>query len=186
MDVEKLVKKELLTMRGRSATRQMPQLPPNAINLLAGDPDFDQPDFISDAVYKAMKEGKTHYSFTGEPDLKEAIADYYDKYGVTIAPKTQVQITSPWYLSGAMQSCSSAFPDKAALLIRTPASVASPTGYGVVRRRISSKTASSRSSPPMSPKMPSELITGMGSPWASNDNALNDQPSTPVVGSGAP
>ena len=94
MDVDKLVKKELLTMRGGSATRQMPQLPPNAINLLAGDPDFDQPDLISDAVYNAMKEGKTHYSFAGEPDFKEAIANYYGKYGVTVDPKTQVQITS--------------------------------------------------------------------------------------------
>jgi len=94
MNVDKLVKKELLTMRGGSATRQMPPLPPNAINLLAGDPDFDQPDFISDAVYNAMKEGKTHYSFAGEPDFKEAIANYYGMYGVTVDPKTQVQITS--------------------------------------------------------------------------------------------
>ena len=94
MNVDKLVKKELLALSGGSATRQMPQLPPTAINLLAGDPDFDQPDLINDAVYKAMKEGKTHYSFTGEPDLKEAIAQYYSKYGVTVDPKTQVHITS--------------------------------------------------------------------------------------------
>lgn len=94
MNVDKLVKKELLAMSGGAATRQMPQLPPNAINLLAGDPDFNQPDFINDAVYNAMKEGKTHYSFTGEPDFKEAIAKYYSKYGVTVDPKTQVQITS--------------------------------------------------------------------------------------------
>jgi len=70
MNVDKLIKKELLTMRGGSATRQMPQLPPN------------------------MKEGKTHYSFTGEPDFKEAVAKYYSKYGVTVDPKTQVKITS--------------------------------------------------------------------------------------------
>jgi len=94
MNVDKLIKKELLTMRGGSATRQMPQLPPNAINLLAGDPDFNQPDLINDAVYNAMKEGKTHYSFTGEPDFKEAVAKYYSKYGVTVDPKTQVKITS--------------------------------------------------------------------------------------------
>jgi aminotransferase len=41
-----------------------------------------------------MKAGETHYSFTGEPDFKEAIAKYYKKYGVDIDPKTQVLITS--------------------------------------------------------------------------------------------
>ena len=94
MNVDKLIKKELLAMSGGSATRQMPQLPPNTINLLAGDPDFNQPDLISDAVYKAMKEGQTHYSFSGDPDFKEAISKYYSKYGVTVEPKTQVHITS--------------------------------------------------------------------------------------------
>jgi aminotransferase len=94
MNVDKLIKKELFTMSDASATRQMPQLPPTAINLLAGDPDFDQPDFINNAVYNAMKTGKTHYSFRGEPEFKEAIAQYYGKYGVTIDPKTQVHITS--------------------------------------------------------------------------------------------
>ena len=80
---------------GGSATRQMPQLPPNTINLLAGDPvDFNQPDFMDDAVYNAMKEGQTHYSFHGEPEFKEAIAKYYSKYGVIVDPKTQIHITS--------------------------------------------------------------------------------------------
>jgi aspartate/methionine/tyrosine aminotransferase len=77
-----------------SATSQIPQIQPNTINLLAGDPDFNQPDLISDAVYKAMKEGKTHYSFTGDPDFKEAIAKYYSKYDVEVDPKTQIKITS--------------------------------------------------------------------------------------------
>ena len=74
MNVDKLIKKELLAMSDGNATRQMPQLPPNTINLLAGDPDFNQPDLISDAVYKAMKDGHTHYSFSGDPDFKEAIS----------------------------------------------------------------------------------------------------------------
>jgi aspartate/methionine/tyrosine aminotransferase len=41
-----------------------------------------------------MVTGHTHYSFTGEPDFKEAIAKYYEKYGVEIDGKTQVLITS--------------------------------------------------------------------------------------------
>ncbi|NIT56076.1 MAG: aminotransferase class I/II-fold pyridoxal phosphate-dependent enzyme, partial [Aliifodinibius sp.] len=64
------------------------------INLSAGDPDFDQPEFINRTVYEAMKAGYTHYSFTGEPDFKESIAKYYRKYGVDVDPMTQVSITS--------------------------------------------------------------------------------------------
>jgi aminotransferase len=94
MDLDNLIKKELVAMRGGSLTRQMPQLPPNTISLAAGDPDFNQPDFIIDAVYNAMKKGKTHYSYSGDPEFKEAIAKYYVKYGVTVDPKTQVHITS--------------------------------------------------------------------------------------------
>ncbi len=64
------------------------------INLGAGDPDFNQPEFINKAVYDAMVAGHTHYSFTGEPDFKAAIAKYYEKYGVKIDPKSQVVVTS--------------------------------------------------------------------------------------------
>ena len=52
MEVDKFVKKEILATGGGSLTRSMPPIPPNAINLLAGDPDF-----ISRAVYDAMREG---------------------------------------------------------------------------------------------------------------------------------
>ena len=57
MEVDKFVKKEILATGGGSLTRSMPPIPPNAINLLAGDPDFNQPEFISRAVYDAMREG---------------------------------------------------------------------------------------------------------------------------------
>ncbi len=96
MGVEKYAKKEvaaLMQMAG-SSTRSAVGPIEGMINLGAGDPDFDQPEFINKAVYEAMKAGETHYSFTGEPDFKEAIAKYYKKYGVDIDPKTQVLITS--------------------------------------------------------------------------------------------
>jgi aspartate/methionine/tyrosine aminotransferase len=92
--VDRFVKKELLAMGAGSMTRSMPPMPPDTINLLAGDPDFNQPELINKAVYEAMREGHTHYSFTGEPDFKQAIADYYGKYGVEVDPNTQIQITS--------------------------------------------------------------------------------------------
>jgi len=96
MGVEKYAKKEIVTLmklRG-SSTRSSAGAIEGMINLGAGDPDFDQPEFINKAVYDAMVAGQTHYSFTGEPDFKEAIAKYYKKYGVDVDPKTQVLITS--------------------------------------------------------------------------------------------
>jgi len=94
MDVDRFVKKEILAMGGGSLTRSMPPMPPDAINLLAGDPDFNQPEFIAKAVYDAMVEGHTHYAFGGDPAFKAAIADYYGKYGVEVDPAKQVLVTS--------------------------------------------------------------------------------------------
>ena len=96
MGVEKFAKKEvaaLMEARG-SLTRAAVGPIEGLINLGAGDPDFNQPEFINKAVYDAMKAGHTHYSFGGEPEFKEAIAEYYEKYGVSVDPKTQVLITS--------------------------------------------------------------------------------------------
>jgi aspartate/methionine/tyrosine aminotransferase len=92
MEVDKFVKKELLTAGAGSMTRSMPPMPPNAINLLAGDPDFNQPEFIAKAVYDAMIDGYTHYAFGGDPAFKAAIANYYGKYGVDVDPAKQVLV----------------------------------------------------------------------------------------------
>ncbi len=96
MGVEKYAKKEVAVLMKSAwgGTRSSMGPIEGLINLGAGDPDFDQPEFINKAVYDAMVDGYTHYSFTGEPDFKEAIAKYYEKYGVKIDPKTQVLITS--------------------------------------------------------------------------------------------
>lgn len=49
----------------------------SVINLTAGEPDFNTPDRIMEAAYKAMKEGKTKYTHTaGIPELRTAIAQY--------------------------------------------------------------------------------------------------------------
>ena len=96
MGVEKYAKKEvadLMTRAGMSTRATLSHIE-GLINLGTGDPNFNQPEFINKAVYDAMVAGHTHYSFTGEPDFKEAIANYYQKYGVDVDPKTQVLITS--------------------------------------------------------------------------------------------
>ena len=48
----------------------------NVIGFGAGEPDFDTPDFIKEACYRALKEGKTKYApSAGIPELREAIAE---------------------------------------------------------------------------------------------------------------
>ena len=97
MSVERFAKKEIVPMlraRGGAGTRARIAPREGMINLGAGDPDFNQPEFINKAVYDAMKTGHTHYSFGGDPHFKEAIAEYYKKYGVTVDPRTQISIES--------------------------------------------------------------------------------------------
>ena len=99
MSVEKFAKKEILPIlaayarRGGGTRARMGPME-GMINLGAGDPDFNQPEFINKTVYEAMKAGHTHYAFGGVPEFKAAIADYYKKYGVTVDPDTQISIES--------------------------------------------------------------------------------------------
>ena len=94
MDVMKFAKKEIAAMQQGLTSRVSVPPQPGMINLVAGDPDFNQPEFINKAVYEAMKAGHTHYAFGGDPKFKAAIAEYYHKYGVTVDPKTQILIES--------------------------------------------------------------------------------------------
>lgn len=69
------------------------------VRLEIGDPDFPTPEVITRAAEAAMEEGSTHYTQSlGLPSLREAIvADYAEKYGVSIDPADIVvtQGTSP-------------------------------------------------------------------------------------------
>ena len=81
MSIEKYVRKELRGPVRRSATRRSGPPNPEIISLAAGDPNFLLPDYIKEAVKKAIEIGQTHYCFGGDPKLKVAIAKYYSKYG---------------------------------------------------------------------------------------------------------
>ncbi len=94
MDVMKFAKKEIAAMQKGLTTRVRVAPTPGMINLGAGDPDFNQPEFINKAVYEAMKAGHTHYAFGGDPEFKTAISEYYQKYGVTVDPSSQILIES--------------------------------------------------------------------------------------------
>jgi len=65
------------------------------IHLEVGEPDFDTPECINEAGYRAICDGKTHYTHSmGLIELREAIAeDYWNKYRVKISPE-QVLVAS--------------------------------------------------------------------------------------------
>jgi aspartate/methionine/tyrosine aminotransferase len=65
------------------------------IHLEVGEPDFDTPQCINEACYRAICEGKTHYTHSlGLIELREAIAeDYWEKYRVKVSPE-QILVAS--------------------------------------------------------------------------------------------
>ena len=72
------------------------------IHLEVGEPDFDTPEVITRAAEDALRAGHTHYTAAlGIPELREAIADFYEhKYGVSVSPERVVVTngTSPGLL----------------------------------------------------------------------------------------
>lgn len=65
------------------------------IHLEVGEPDFTTPECINEAGYRAICEGKTHYTHSmGIIELREAISeDYWKNYRVKVSPE-QIIITS--------------------------------------------------------------------------------------------
>lgn len=58
------------------------------IHLEVGEPDFDTPQCVKDAVCQALDQGHTHYTHSlGDVELREAISRHYFRtYGVTVNP----------------------------------------------------------------------------------------------------
>ncbi len=75
----------------------------DVIHLEVGEPDFDVPQCVNDAVKEALNDGDTHYTHSlGKIELREAICDYYkDTYNVDVTPDRIVVTsgTSPAMLS---------------------------------------------------------------------------------------
>lgn len=58
------------------------------ISIGGGEPEYDTPKHIVDAMKQAMDEGHTHYGdFRHIPELREAVAAKYHKYGVDVNPE---------------------------------------------------------------------------------------------------
>jgi aspartate/methionine/tyrosine aminotransferase len=67
----------------------------DVIHLEVGEPDFDTPQCVKEAIFKALEDGFTHYTHSlGCLELREAICEHYhEAYGVSVHPD-QVVVTS--------------------------------------------------------------------------------------------
>jgi (5-formylfuran-3-yl)methyl phosphate transaminase len=83
----------------------------NVIHLEVGEPDFDTPECVKDAICKALRDGHTHYTHSlGMIELREAISEhYFDTYKTRVNPD-RIIITSG--TSPAMFSLFSALLDE--------------------------------------------------------------------------
>jgi len=63
------------------------------LDLTWGQPDFDTPEHIKQAAYKAIASGKNGYTpSAGIPELRDPIARFHaDRYGARYDPGTEVQ-----------------------------------------------------------------------------------------------
>ena len=61
----------------------------DVVHLEVGEPDFDTPQCVKDAMCRALNEGHTHYTHSlGLLELRQAICDHYrDRYAVTVSPE---------------------------------------------------------------------------------------------------
>jgi aspartate aminotransferase len=82
------------TLAADAKARELKAQGKDVIGLAAGEPDFDTPDNIKEAAYKAIREGKTKYTnVDGIPELKEAIcAKFRRENGLEYKP-SQVNVS---------------------------------------------------------------------------------------------
>jgi (5-formylfuran-3-yl)methyl phosphate transaminase len=84
-----------IVMEVLEKAQELERMGERVIHLEVGEPDFDTPECINEAAYRAICEGKTHYTHSlGLVELREAISeDYWKKYGVEVSPD-QILVTS--------------------------------------------------------------------------------------------
>ena len=75
--------------------QEMQRVGESIIHLEVGEPDFDTPECIREACYRAIRNGETHYTHSlGLLELRESICEhYFDTYNVSVSPD-QVIVTS--------------------------------------------------------------------------------------------
>ena len=82
------------TLAADAKARELRAQGKDVIGLAAGEPDFDTPENIKEAAYRAIREGKTKYTnVDGIPELKEAIcAKFKRENGLTYKP-SQINVS---------------------------------------------------------------------------------------------
>ncbi len=66
----------------------------DCIALSAGEPDFDTPDNVKEAAYRAIRGGKTKYTdVDGIPELKDAIVAKFQRENGLVYKRTQINVS---------------------------------------------------------------------------------------------
>jgi len=75
--------------------QELARMGEDIIHLEVGEPDFDTPECIKEACFRAIREGDTHYTHSlGLIELREAIAeDYWKRYRARVSPE-QILVAS--------------------------------------------------------------------------------------------
>ena len=75
--------------------QELARMGEDIIHLEVGEPDFDTPECIKEACFRAIREGETHYTHSlGLIELREAIAeDYWKRYRAKVSPE-QILVAS--------------------------------------------------------------------------------------------
>jgi len=83
------------TLAISAKAKELKKLGFNVINLSVGEPDFDTPDYVKEAIIKALKDGKTKYTdASGIIELREAISEKLKREnGLSYSPE-QILISS--------------------------------------------------------------------------------------------
>lgn len=93
-----------LTLNITNQAKAMKSRGEEVYGLAGGEPEMDTPDYIKEAAYKALQDGKTKYTpAAGIPELREAIADKLKTENNLDYEPRQVIVNS-----GAKHSCMSA------------------------------------------------------------------------------
>ena len=76
--------------RAAQRARELRAAGRNIVELAQGEPDFNTPDHVIEAAYRAMHAGQTHHTpVDGTPELKAAIvAKFKRENGIECKPRT--------------------------------------------------------------------------------------------------
>ncbi|MFN3232788.1 MAG: pyridoxal phosphate-dependent aminotransferase [Alphaproteobacteria bacterium] len=83
------------TMAVTAKARELRAAGKDVIGLGAGEPDFDTPDNIKEAAYKAIRDGQTKYTnVDGTPALKEAVCGKFERENGLVYTPDQITVNN--------------------------------------------------------------------------------------------